>query len=489
MSVRTRLAALSLPLGLGLAGQAVGGPNDATKSTKVPITTASAEARQAYLGGRDLFEKLRIQQARGEFERAVKLDPNFALAYLNLANTQPTTKEFFETLKKASALADRVSPGERLMIQGGEAAGSGDNAAQVKIYEELVAAYPDDERALTLLGTAHFGGQRYSQAITQYEKAVRISPQFSSPYNLLGYSYRFLNEPAKAETAFKKYIELIPDDPNPYDSYAELLLKLGRYDESITMYRKALSIDPTFIASQLGIATDLDLLGKSKEARQELDALYRTAKDDGQRRAALFAKTVSYAHEGNFASAQSEMDKQYAMGEKIGDTLAMSGDLIAMGNLALESGDVAGAERRYRRALEIVEASPTVAEANKENQRRLQPYFMGRVALAKNDLAGAKAQSATLADKVAGSGNVFQKKLAHELAGQIALAEKRWDQAIEELSLANQQDPYNLYRLSLAYAGKGDSVKAKDFATRANADNSLTNLNYAFVRKHLRGPG
>ena len=50
-----------------------------------------------------------------------------------------------------------------------------------------------------------------------------------------------------AEAAFKKYIELIPNDPNPYDSYAELLLKMGKFDDSIAQYRKALAIDPNFV--------------------------------------------------------------------------------------------------------------------------------------------------------------------------------------------------------------------------------------------------
>ena len=50
---------------------------------------------------------------------------------------------------------------------------------------------------------------------------------------MLGYAYRQEGDYANAEQAFKKYIELIPNDPNPYDSYAELLLKMGKFDESI----------------------------------------------------------------------------------------------------------------------------------------------------------------------------------------------------------------------------------------------------------------
>jgi len=283
-----------------------------------------------------------------------------------------------------------VSDGEKLMIQGGKAGADADNAAQLRIYSDLAAKYPGDERALSLLGNAHFGTQDYQAAIAQYEKIVALAPDYSPVYNQMGYCYRFLGDTAKAETAFKKYIELIPDDPNPYDSYAELLLKIGRFDESIANYRKALAIDPTFANSRLGIATDLDLQGKTKEARRELDDLLQKAKDDGQRRAGLFAKTVSYVHDSDFAAAQSEVDKQYGLGEKIGDALAMSGDLVLKGTLSLEAGDASAAETQYRRAMELVESSKTVADVNKENQRRLQPYRAGRVALVRNDLATAK---------------------------------------------------------------------------------------------------
>src|SRR5262249_48551522 len=150
----------------------------------------------------------------------------------------------------------------------------------------------------------------YSAAVAQYEKVIKIAPDFAPVYNELGYSYKALEDFTKAEVAFKKYIQLIPDDPNPYDSYAELLLRAGRFDESIVNYRKALAIDPTFFNSRLGIATDLDLQGKTKEARSELDTMLQTAKDDGQRRDGLFSKAVSYVHEGDFASAQGELEKQ-----------------------------------------------------------------------------------------------------------------------------------------------------------------------------------
>lgn len=476
-----RLSALALPLFLA-APTAWAAESPSAGQGKIPITTASPAAREAYLKGRDLFEKLRGQEARPFFAQAVAADPGFALAHLGLANTQPSAKEFFASLATAVALGDKVSEGERLLIRGADAGGRGDNDQQVKFYQELTGKFPHDERALVLLGNSHFGAQRYPQAIVQYERAAAIAPGFSQIYNQLGYSYRFLGEMAKAEAAFKKYTEVLPADPNPYDSYAELLMKLGRFDEAIALYRKALGVRSDFVNSQFGIASCLDFQGKGAEARRELDAMLAKAQDDGQRRAGLFAKTVSYAFEGNYAAAQEEMAKQYALGEKIQDALAKAGDLVVMGDIALESGDFPAAEGRYRRAIEVVESAPTVAAANKENQRRLAIYNSAKVALAKSDLVAAKAQSKLLAEKVAASGSPFQRRLAHEIAGRIALAEKQWDKAIAELEHANRLDPYNVYRLSQAHAGRGDAAKARQLAADARNDNTLTNLNLAWVR-------
>jgi tetratricopeptide (TPR) repeat protein len=73
-------------------------------------------------------------------------------------------------------------------------------------------------------------------------------------------------------------------------------------------------------------------------------------------------------------------------------------------------------------------------------------------------------------------------RLAHELAGTIALQNKKFDQAIAELTQGNQQDAYTLYRLGLAYQGKGDEAKAAEYFQWAGNLNALPNLNYSFVR-------
>jgi tetratricopeptide (TPR) repeat protein len=456
---------------------------------KMPITTGSDRALEYYLEGRDLAEKLRGQESIEHFERAAAEDPDFAMAYLNLALVSPTPKGFFDNLAKAGALVDKVSDGERLYIQGVEAGSRGLIMEQRDLYMRLVEAYPDDERAHNLLGNNYFGQQEYAAAIGEYEKATAIAPDFSQPYNQLGYAYRFLEDYAEAETAFRKYIELIPDDPNPYDSYAELLMKMGRFEESIEHYRKALEVDPNFIASSIGIATDLNLLGRHEEARDRLAKAYAIARNDGERRAALFATAVSYVDEGDMAAAMAEIEKQYALAENLNDAPAMSGDLVIAGNVLLEWGRYDEALDRFRRAVEVIKASD-LDQGVKDNTQLNLLYNSGRVDIRKGDLAAAGTKADRYLEGVEAIRNPNQIRLAHELAGMIALEEEDYAGAIAELEQASQQNPYNLYRLALAYEGMGEGARAMEFFEKAARYNALNSLNYAFIRtraEHMLG--
>jgi len=448
---------------------------------KIPVTTSSAEARTEFLQGRDLSEKLKITDSIAHFQKAASLDPGFAAAELNLALTAPTGKEFFDHLNKAVSLAEKASNGERLLILATEA-GANNNAVQQKEYlDQLVAAYPNDERAHLNLGNYYFGQQDFPKAIEHYKKATELDPSYSTAFNILGYAYRQNVDYANAEKAFQRYIELIPKDPNPYDSYAELLLKMGRFDDSIAQYRKALEIDPNFINAHQGIAMDLLYSGKAGQAAAELANIAKKARTDGERRTGLFALTVVHADAGKMANALSDVDEQYALGEKTNDVPAMAFDRGLKGNILLEMGKPDQAKGEFERGVELVEGS-SLSQGIKDNAKLVHHYNLARVALGKKDVAAAKSEADAFRKGASVSKNPAQAKQAHELDGIIALAEKDYEKAAAELQQANQQNPQNLYRLCQAYQGKGDAEKAKESCARAANFNSLPQINYGFVR-------
>jgi len=272
---------------------------------KMPITTTSDEALGLFVEGRDFSERLWTREAIDRFDKAIAIDSEFAMAHLYRALVATSPKEYFEYLDKAN----HANPMQ-----------------QLEYYRKLVELYPDDERARFWLVNHYFSQQEYNLVAEEAEKIIDINSKFSPIYNQLGYAYRFLGDYENAEKAFQKYIKLIPDDPNPYDSYADLLMKMGKYGESIESYYKALKLDETFAASHIGIAANLNYLDKYEDARDQLRELYDLAADDGLRRNALLAIAVSYVDEGKLEQAIETIDEAYILAEGAGDAAAMAND-------------------------------------------------------------------------------------------------------------------------------------------------------------------
>jgi tetratricopeptide (TPR) repeat protein len=469
--------ACALSLWSGVPTRAAQSP---AAAAKVPLTTSSSEARELYLKGRDLAEKLRATDAREYYTQAVAKDANFAMGYIGLANTSGTTKEFIDAVTRAVSLANQVSEGERHIILGQESAMKGNPAGTLSHYTELVRLYPNDERAQTLLGNLYFGRQDYDNAIKHFVKATTINPSFSQPYNQLGYAYRFVERMTEAETAFKKYVQLIPNDPNPHDSYAELLLKLGRFDEAIKAYEKALSIDPNFVASYVGIGNAHLSAGRFDDARKAFSRIATVARTTGERRLARFWTAASYVHEGATDKALDELRAGYALAQTEHDAGSMSGDLTQMGDVLREAGRLDEALAKYNEAVSVIEQASVPAEL-KAATKRNHVFEEARVAVARGDVRTAKAKAAEYGTLIAGRNAPFELRQQHELAGLIALAEKRSTDAVQELTRANQQDPRILYLTAVALRDAGDLQKATVLAAKAAKFNGLA-FSYGYVR-------
>jgi tetratricopeptide (TPR) repeat protein len=144
-------------------------------------------------------------------------------------------------------------------------------------------------------------------------------------------------------------------------------------------------------------------------------------------------------------------------------------------------GKAADAKAAFERAVTTIQSS-NLSQEVKNNNKLVSHYNLARVAIAQKDLAGAKSHAEEFRKGADAANNPNQVRLAHELAGLIALAEKNYPTAISELQQANQQNPQNLYRLCQAHQASGDSAKAKELCGQAAGFNSLPAVNYAFVR-------
>ena len=458
---------------------------NSTPDGSIPITTSSDEAREDYLEGRDLAERLRSVEAHKSFDKALAEDSLFALAYLSNAFVQPNARGFFDNFNKARELKDSVSEGERLLILATEAAIEGNDSLQEENLSQLLRLYPDDARAHNFLGQLYFNQQRYADALKQLHRAIALDPDFSAPYNLSGYSYRFLGLLDSAEAMFEKYIDLIPDDPNPYDSYAELLLKKGEFEKSIESYQRALALDPGFVASYIGIASNYCYLNQHQAARDELQQLYAVARNDGQRRRALYGLAATYIEQGFLDSAETNILKARGIAERIEDVRSVATDYSALGALAVEAGDYRLASALYDSALSIVNSSD-MDDLTKGSSRRFHLYSMARLAIETGQLKQADSLISKYGMSVDSLSSVAQTAFVHQLKGMLALQSGAFSLALDELSKASWLNPYNLYRIALAYRGKGDTKNTIGTLHEVLSFNVPLDMNYAFARLHAR---
>lgn len=458
---------------------------DSGQEGKIPVTTSSAEALKLYNKGIDLFDNLRQQEAQEYFKRAVEKDPDFALAHLNYGMTSNDLSIFFDELNRALSLIEKISEGERLTIFGIQAGANGLLMKQREYFQKLVEIYPQDERAHYLLGNYYFFQQDFNLAIGEYRRATEINSKYPPAYNMLGYAHRQLQNFNEAEEAFIKYISIIPDNPNPYDSYAELLMKKGEFEKSIQNYRKALKIDPYFIPSHIGIATNLNFLERHQEARATLQAFLQTARTLNERRAVLNAMMISYLDESDYPKALNINDTLLAMSIQSSDTGNIAGDYETRGNILQELGHYAEALENFQLSHQIIQQSDLAAEF-KANVATIALYHSARIEIETNKLPEAKSKTEELGRQAEAKKNRIQSWLYHELLGLIAMKEMNYDEALGEFRRSNLEEPYNLYRMSLAYQAKGDLNQAIKFCERVVNHNTLNSMSYSFVRHKAR---
>ena len=125
-------------------------------SEKMSITTNNEDALANFLQGRDLVEKVRVDDSKSYFEKAVALDSSFAIAWIYLSYTETDISKRYDQIEKSRSLADHVSEGERLYILSIYHNFHGDEKKREKLLQELVEMFPKDERLVTELGNFYF---------------------------------------------------------------------------------------------------------------------------------------------------------------------------------------------------------------------------------------------------------------------------------------------------------------------------------------------
>jgi len=278
--------------------QGIGIPEKKIEEAQIKVedvTTNSMEAYNYFLRGREDSEKIYYDSARQFLEKAVELDPTFAMAYLYLAGTYGSlrnTKARNEAIEKAKSFSEKVTDKERLYIESYYANYIERNSEKyLAILQNITKKYPKEKLAHYLLGMYYQNRVLdKDKAIEEYNKALELDPNYGISLNQIAYIYVEMKNYEKAIEYFKKYASASPGDANPIDSMAEAYFWMGSLDEAIAKYKEALEVKPDFYMSMHNIQYVYALKEDYSEALKWIDKYIDIAPSPGIKRAGYLWK-------------------------------------------------------------------------------------------------------------------------------------------------------------------------------------------------------
>jgi eukaryotic-like serine/threonine-protein kinase len=173
------------------------------------VTTQSLEALKAYgLGYQAQIVQADFPTAINFYQQAVKLDPNFAMAYGRLGTSYGNlgqAKRSAEAIQKSYALRDRVSERERYYIDSHYQTNvTNDLEAARKTYEVWEQTYPRDDVPPTNLGLLYASLGQFEKALPQAQRSLELTPGSGSGYANLIDAYRFVGRLDEAQSTLQE---------------------------------------------------------------------------------------------------------------------------------------------------------------------------------------------------------------------------------------------------------------------------------------------
>jgi serine/threonine protein kinase/TolA-binding protein len=212
-------------------------------------STSNVEAYRHYQLGVGYERRFLNQDAIRELEEAVRLDPQFALAYMVLVDQYfliGDRRHSHELMVKLDPLQSRLPRYEQLVLQALKASHSRDTEAEIRARQDLLSQFPrESENRGILCHDLEDVGQQ-DQALDVLRQGLALDPKNEDLLNFESYILAKSGDFDGALKANDAYIAVRPGDPNPFDSRGDALFMAGRDEEAVAAYRKAIELKPDF---------------------------------------------------------------------------------------------------------------------------------------------------------------------------------------------------------------------------------------------------
>jgi serine/threonine protein kinase/tetratricopeptide (TPR) repeat protein len=241
------------------------------------ITTASPEAYRYYVEAIALHNAQKGHEARPLLQKAIALDPSFAMAISKLGMVESNLghqKESRELTARAVALKDRLTERERLYIEGNSYCDHPRNFARAALaYEAAARKYDDFSSIHNLANIVYPALERFDEAVSLAETNFKRRDRDAFAIEAMVGAYANVNRFDKALEAARGFVQQQPDSPAAHRQLGWALEYLGRREEALGALRRAHELGPGDLFTSGDLWICLVLADRREEAREVSRAL------------------------------------------------------------------------------------------------------------------------------------------------------------------------------------------------------------------------
>lgn len=272
------------------------------------VMTNNLQAYRYYSLGLEQAQGLHNKEAIELFEKAVALDPQFAMAQARIGYAYAVKWNLLDKgkpyLERAFALSDRLTEKDRLNIAAWYAIANQDYENATNQFRQIIAKYPLEVEAYERLALLLMGEGSIDEANAVLKQGLAIDPNGKNLHNLHAGILSTLGQHKEAIAEHQRYVALAPNEANAYDSLGLTYQWAGDYQAAIENYNRALELRPSFDIALVHLANTKFSLGQYREAIEIYRRYIEHAPSDMERGRGLSYIATVYLKKGDLNSAR-----------------------------------------------------------------------------------------------------------------------------------------------------------------------------------------
>lgn len=298
----------------------------------------------ASLAALDLAAK-KPEDARKRFNSYIQAQPKSWQARLAIAELDARIGAPAATVTASLREAVKINPAEPRphVVLINQLINSSDPKAALQAAQDATAALPNNMELMEAQGRAELAAGDTQRAISTFKKLSSLQPRNAGPEMRLAEAYVATQDYAAAARSLRRATELQPDNPNVQRANIRLAMLDKRPDDALKLVRDMQKRNPQDAAA-------FALEGEIEASRKQWDNAISAYRASLQR--ARASDTAAKLYAALLASGKApEAERMSA--DWIKASPKDSGFLYFLGDVALSRNDLAGAEARYRAVLEV----------------------------------------------------------------------------------------------------------------------------------------